>query len=208
MKNGLIWTKPPIFIHFSKDDVKEVPDASERWGRAVSQDLLEGWATTDWVWMTAVQGTASLTPAYPIYHLSRPAARPVLHREQAKLARNGRAFDTRSLGQKSHLPGDTWSQMPSGAVLGQLLLKISYIQNGWRPHPEAQWLQQRWVQPSSRILTTSNQPNEVTLRVTESMEEPLSVLASHTKHLSKQRVTSSFSCICQIFEDIKQAKHV
>lgn len=149
-------------------------------------------------------------PAYPIYHLSRPSARLVLHREQAKLSRNGRALDTRSLGQKSHLPGDTWSQMPSGAVLGQLLLKkkSSYIQNGWRPHPEAQWLQQRWVQPSSRILTTSNQPNEVTLRVTESMEEPLSVLASHTKHVSKQRVTSSFSCIRQIFEDIKQAKHV
>lgn len=77
--------------------------------------------------MMAVQGTTLLTPAYPIYHLSRPAARPVLHREQAKLSRNGRALDTRSLGQKSHLPGDTWSQMPSGAVLGQLLLKKKVI---------------------------------------------------------------------------------
>lgn len=66
-------------------------------------------------------------PAYPIYHLSRPSARLVLHREQAKLSRNGRALDTRSLGQKSHLPGDTWSQMPSGAVLGQLLLKKNQV---------------------------------------------------------------------------------
>lgn len=38
--------------------------------------------------------------------------------------------------------------------------------------------------------------------------ENLSVLASLTKHPSEQRVTSSFVCICQIFEDIKQATHV
>lgn len=91
-------------------------------------------------------------PAYPIYHLSRPSARLVLHREQAKLSRNGRALDTRSLGQKSHLPGDTWSQMPSGAVLGQLLLKIKIK------------LYTKWLKASSRGPMTTAEMSSAKLK--------------------------------------------